>query len=44
MLPHQFVLLGDHRGNVYIKKIITSNHMFKREIWDKFTEFTFLKF
>ena len=22
----------------------TSNHMFKREIWDKFTEFTFLKF
>ena len=24
--------------------ICTSNHMFKREIWDKFTEFTFLKF
>ena len=24
--------------------ISTSNHMFKREIWDKFTEFTFLKF
>ena len=24
-------------------KICTSNHMFKREIWDKFTEFTFLK-
>ena len=23
--------------------ICTSNHMFKREIWDKFTEFTFLK-
>ena len=22
----------------------TSNHMFKREIWDKFTEFTFLEF
>ena len=22
----------------------TSNHMFKREIWDKFTELTFLKF
>ena len=22
--------------------ICTSNHMFKREIWDKFTEFTFL--
>ena len=22
----------------------TSNHMFKREIWDKLTEFTFLKF
>ena len=25
-------------------KIGTSNHMFKREIWDKSTEFTFLKF
>ena len=24
--------------------ISTSNHMFKRENWDKFTEFTFLKF
>ena len=24
--------------------ISTSNHMFKREIWDEFTEFTFLKF
>ena len=24
--------------------ISTSNHMFKRKIWDKFTEFTFLKF
>ena len=27
-----------------IEKITTSNHMFKREIWDKFTNFTFLKF
>ena len=26
------------------QKISTSNHMFKREIWDKFTEFIFLKF
>ena len=26
-----------------MKQICTSNHMFKREIWDKFTEFTFLK-
>ena len=26
------------------KEISTSNHMFKREIWDKFTEFTFLRF
>ena len=25
-------------------EISISNHMFKREIWDKFTEFTFLKF
>ena len=24
--------------------VSTSNHMFTREIWDKFTEFTFLKF
>ena len=24
--------------------ICTSNHMFKREIWDKFNNFTFLKF
>ena len=24
--------------------ISTSNHMFKREIWDKFTKFTYLKF
>ena len=23
--------------------ICTSNHMFKSEVWDKFTEFTFLK-
>ena len=31
---------------VYLKfcKICTSNHMFKRETWDKFTELTFLKF
>ena len=26
------------------RSICTSNHMFKVEIWDKFTEFTFLKF
>ena len=26
------------------RKISACNHMFKREIWDKFTEFTFLKF
>ena len=24
--------------------ISTSNHIFKREIWDKFTEFFYLKF
>ena len=29
---------------MFKKEIGTSNHMFKREIWDKFTEFTFLKF
>ena len=27
-----------------VKTSNTSNHMFKREIWDKFTWFTFLKF
>ena len=27
-----------------MQQISTSNHMFKRKIWDKFTEFTFLKF
>ena len=26
------------------REICTSNHMFKREIWDKSSEFTFLKF
>ena len=26
------------------RRLLTSSHMFKREIWDKFTEFTFLKF
>ena len=25
MLPHQSVFLGDHRGNVYIKKIDMNN-------------------
>ena len=29
---------------IFKTKITTSNHMFIREIWDKFTEFTFLKF
>ena len=28
---------------VEFPKICTGNHMFKREIWDKFTELTFLK-
>ena len=28
----------------WTKCICISNHMFKREIWDKFTEFTFLIF
>ena len=35
------------RGNisrVLLNLISTSNHMFKREIWDKITEPTFLKF
>ena len=26
------------------RKISARNHMFKRKIWDKFSEFTFLKF
>ena len=29
-------------GNKTLNNVCTSNHMFKREIWDKFTEFTFL--
>ena len=27
-----------------LSQISTSNHLFRREIWDKFTEFTFFKF
>ena len=37
----------DEAMSILITRVIsTSNHMFKREIWDKFTEFTFeiLKF
>ena len=30
--------------STYYTDVSTSNHMFKREILDKFTEFTFLKF
>ena len=31
--------------SITINRVIsTSNHMFKREIWDKFTEFTFFEF
>ena len=29
--------------NSFKDSISTSNHMFKREIWHQFTEFTFLK-
>ena len=31
-------------GGIDILKVSTGNHMLKREIWDKFTELTFLKF
>ena len=30
--------------NKALHKICASDHMFKKEIWDKLTEFTFLKF
>ena len=40
-----FPLLYSHFKNIRMSTLIsTRNHMFKREIWDKFTEFTFLKF
>ena len=35
--------LKKKRFAVACNQISTSNHMFKREIWDKFTEFNFLK-
>ena len=51
--PKQEVHLKIFFDNIYrfianknvalVKKISASNHMFKRKIWDKFTEFTFLK-
>ena len=33
-----------NKNAALVKKISASNHMFKREIWDKFTEFNFLEF
>ena len=33
MLPHQSVLLGEHRGNVHIKKI-SMNHLFPRTLFN----------
>ena len=36
-------VLGKGRSE-NMQHICTSNHMFKKEIWDKFTEFTFLRF
>ena len=33
-----------HYDRNQLNAISTSNHMFKKKIWDKFTEFTFLKF
>ena len=38
------VLLYIHVKPPVSEILCASNHMFKREIWDKFTEFTFLKF
>ena len=41
----KFLLLFPHSKNIRMSTLIsTSNHVFKREIWDKFTEFTSLKF
>ena len=34
----------NNKISTYYTDVSTSNHMFKREILDKFTEFTFLKF
>ena len=40
-----FPLLFSYSKNIRMWTLIsTSNHMFKRQIWDKFTELTFLKF
>ena len=40
-----FPVLFSHSKNIRMSTLIsTSNHMFKREIWDKGTESTFLKF
>ena len=36
--------LPESQNNNNLVIISTSNHVFKRKIWDKFTEFTFLKF
>ena len=36
--------LPESHNNNNLVIISTSNHVFKRKIWDKFTEFTFLKF
>ena len=33
MLPHQSVFLGEHRGNVYIKKV-NMNHYLKDSVID----------
>ena len=38
------VLLYMHVKPPVSEILCASNHMFKKEIWDKFTEFTFLKF
>ena len=41
----KFLLLFPHSKNIRMSTLIsTSNRMFQREIWDKFAEFTFLKF
>ena len=40
--PSKFAILK--KQSMFNSEIGTSNHIFKREIWDKFTEFAFLKF
>ena len=41
---HPLMILNTLAVMMLCKGISPSNHMFKKEIWGKFTKFTFLKF